>query len=1204
MAQHQIQRRLQTLRNRVLRLTLVRGLSATVASVLALALGLGLIDYAIRFRDRGILVIFTASLLGVFVWTVRRLLARFHAASLGDTELALQIESWFPTLKDRLASAVEFLKQPENDACAGSAAMRRAAIAQAAAQCDEIDFGAVLNMRPAFRAALASLVICLLAAGLVLLNPAAARTALARLALPLGGEVWPQKTHLQLKTRIERVARGQPLEFEVIDARGEPLPVNCRVQYRLRDAHGKVSEESEIMRPLGTAMIARRENMTRPLDFRVTGGDDQSMPWMPVEVLDPPAVMALSVNVVPPSYTNWPRETRDATSAAPIMAGSRVELSGESSKPLRSAMLRLENGREVLGRVEGDGRRFRFGAPSPELPSGLVLDKSTAYTIALEDRDRLRGGEESWQFHMQADAAPTVTFERPKSDLFVTPSARVALRIDARDDLGLRQVSLVYSASGATISAEASFVLYEGPPRAAARSDAQSESAGGGEQRTIDRVWDLQELKLQPRTRLTVYAAATDYRPQTGRSEPRTITIISPEELQERLAARQGRILAELARLLQLQRNVHGRVRALELLLHETGGLEQAEIDRLQSAEFNQREIVLGLTDRADGVPAQVLGVLSDLETNLIDSPDFVRRMQGLLDDLDRIKREHFSPIGDELTAAIKGAQSRWQSSPRPAGRDAEDETHLTRAGEHQQQVIESLEEMLSQLRQWDDYRRFQRDVSQLLRDQEEVARLTAELGRQTLSRDLKELSPQETADLMALVDKQFELARRQNRVEQEMEQTVALLQPNEPVAADTLSDALAEARRLGIAAAMLGVGGKIRDNGLGQAPADHEVILQDLQNVLDILTNNRTQEGERLAHELGEAARELDGLRKRHEGLRRNLEELAASTKGQADDRQRAALETLLRQQEEIRQETLRLARRLERLGARDAARSAAKAAEKMEEAGLAQSPLTASGHAKDAVELLADVDRLLRIKRAELAVLMAIEQQARLDDTVKHLHRQEQRIEAETREFAALERSGPLTRAQEFGLLELARQQVLLDEETGRLTKSLGEASTFRLGLSAASKEMRRAAGYLREQQTGPDTQRAEQAAIARLALLVAALEPESNDNSTSDNKIGVSGPMRQDPSDGARTPNQSGGVMLLAEVKFLKLWQEDLNRRTQQLQMDAANKPSEELREQYAQLADEQARLAAAALRLRNPQKADADVPDAGHGEKTEN
>ena len=150
-----------------------------------------------------------------------------------------------------------------------------------------------------------------------------------------------------------------------------------------------------------------------------------------------------------------------------------------------------------------------------------------------------------------------------------------------------------------------------------------------------------------------------------------------------------------------------------------------------------------------------------------------------------------------------------------------------------------------------------------------------------------------------------------------------------------------------------------------------------------------------------------------------------------------------------------------------------------------------------------------------------------------------------------------------------------------------------------------MRQAAEHLREQQTGPDTQRAEQAAIARLAILVAALEPENNDNSTSDNKIGVGGPMRQDQSDGPRTPNAAGtGVMLLAEVKFLKLWQEDLNRRTQQLELDAARMTAEELRHGHAQLAEEQARLAAATLQLRNPQKADADAPDVGTDEKTEN
>ena len=268
----------------------------------------------------------------------------------------------------------------------------------------------------------------------------------------------------------------------------------------------------------------------------------------------------------------------------------------------------------------------------------------------------------------------------------------------------------------------------------------------------------------------------------------------------------------------------------------------------------------------------------------------------------------------------------------------------------------------------------------------------------------------QEAADLpVPLWPSNQSWARRQNRIEQEMEQTVALLRPNEPLAADTLSVALAEARRLGIAGAMLGVGGKIRDNGLGEAPADHQGDIGGTSKLFS--TSARTIVGRKISGWLANSTARLEASpdrRKRQEGIRRKLEELAAAAgKGQLDDRHRAALETLLRQQEEIRQETLRFGRLLERLGARDAADSAKKAAEKMGEASRAESPLTASHQAKEAEELLDEVGHLLDVKIVDHKIELVVKQQARLAEAVQHLHHQEERIMAETREFAALERS-----------------------------------------------------------------------------------------------------------------------------------------------------------------------------------------------------
>ena len=60
---------------------------------------------------------------------------------------------------------------------------------------------------------------------------------------------------------------------------------------------------------------------------------------------------------------------------------------------------------------------------------------------------------------------------------------------------------------------------------------------------------------------LTCQAVATDYHPQTGRSDPRVLTVITPDQLLERMAVRQSQILAELARVLQLQRDARSQVR-------------------------------------------------------------------------------------------------------------------------------------------------------------------------------------------------------------------------------------------------------------------------------------------------------------------------------------------------------------------------------------------------------------------------------------------------------------------------------------------------------------------------------------------------------------------------------------------------------------------------------------------------------------------
>ncbi len=299
------------------------------------------------------------------------------------------------------------------------------------------------------------------------------------------------------------------------------------------------------------------------------------------------------------------------------------------------------------------------------------------------------------------------------------------------------------------------------------------------------------------------------------------------------------------------------------------------------------------------------------------------------------------------------------------------------------------------------------------------------------------------------------------------------------------------------------------------------------------------------------------------------------------------------------MQRQTQQLSRRLERLTAEEAAKALSDAAGKMDQgrqAGQSGNAQGASQGAKQAEEALKDAAKNLRQKRFEAAAQLAMEQQARVQDAVQHLHRQEEEIAKETREFAGMERDGALGRAQIASLLELARQQELLGGEADRLAKSLDEGNVFRMALTAAVDAMGRAATHLQRRQTGRITQEAEQSAIDRLKLLLAAMEPEKPGQSSGGSGQGNQGPKKNEG-------GPSGGVLPLAQLKLLKLLQEDLNLRTQQLhQAEAAGKPAAELRDDYSRLSDEQNRLAESMFQLLHPQPENGD-PEGGENEGKE-
>jgi len=1175
---HPLKQRIEQFRGRIRRLLVLHGLACLVAAGVTAVLLLGATDYLLQFQDRGLRVILSLVLLAVLGRTCYRYLYRGWVLPLDEVDLARALERRFPELAGDLASALEFLQQPEDDPTAGSVALRRAVISEATARADSIDFARAIDRRRVGRAVMAAVAVLLLAALVVTLAPASSQVAVARLAYPWGEMSWPRKNYLKLKTRVDRVARGEAFEIEVADAFGGPLPPGARVHYRMEDADGAVQQKSEPMRRVGKVFVARRENVTRPFAYRVEGGDDRSMSWIAVQVVEPPAVAALRAKVVPPSYTGLPPRTTEGDLR--VLQDSAVRFEATATKPLARAELALDDGPTLPAALSEDGMTLRVPG---DQAAPLVAEESVVFRLLLTDREGLVAGEQRrWKLNVDRDAPPTTTIVRPAGTRFVTPEAIVPVEITAKDDLAVARVELEAGPEGSVTDAPAPWrmSLFEGPERL----DPASAKAARRAQR-IDRRWDLHEFAggaLGPGMQIGYRAVATDYRGQRGVSPLGRLVVITPEELIDRLAEQQRFILAELGRALQIERTSRAQLARLAIRLDTLGTLEQADVDQLRGADLNQRQATSILIDRYAGVPAHVEGLLDDLANNRVENPDIERRMRGLLEELDRLGRGELAEIARSLTAAVKSGQIRLDEPRGAADRDTAIGAALGTAAAGQDRVIAALEQLTAELAEWDNFRRFHREVGQLLRDQQGLIETIGPLTRQTLGKELRSLPPEQVARLRTAGQDQLDLARRLDRLLHEMDRTHEHLLDREPLVAQTLADAAARGRELGTSATMRSAGERLGHNEIAQAHDLQQRAVADLEELLDVLANRPQHELARLVKKLKEAQDELDSLAGRQESLRDRM--------GQSNTRE--ALGELARQQESLQAEAERLARRLERLLAQAAAEKTGTAADQMREAaesalaGRAPAARSASAEAKSTLD---EARRELAQRRQEAEADLAARQLAQLEDSVKALRGRQHRAGEETRRLDDLLRvQGHLTEGQAASLHQLAREQYALQEDAERLAQSVGQAGPFSWALETAGDRMAQAAGLLGRRETGAAAQTRQRDALARLDLVLESLKPQPPEPEEKSSGGGGSG---KGPS-GA----PSGGIPPVAQLTLLRLLQQDLNERTIAWQHEFAGKPtlSPDARQRYEQLSREQDRLADLVLQCLQAEQEEGDEP----------
>ncbi len=520
----------------------------------------------------------------------------------------------------------------------------------------------------------------------------------------------------------------------------------------------------------------------------------------------------------------------------------------------------------------------------------------------------------------------------------------------------------------------------------------------------IDYRWVLSKLALAPGGQVTFAVSATDAAGQTGRSSDRRLIVITPQELADRMAQRQELILAELRRVLKVEREAEGQTSRLAIQLNEVGHLAKNDIDHARATELTQRHIARTLTDRSDGIPAQIADLLADLASNQVDSAETVEQMQSILSGIERLEREHLAPAERGLTSAVKAAQADLADAAARQETDFKQSPSvgpaLAEVDTHQLGVIHALEEMLAGLGQWDSYRRFARDVAQLERDEAEVQQATKQIAPELLGKQWKNLQPQQQADLKKLASRQAELGRQFDKLLSAMEESSTKLDGDDPMAGARLGDAVHLARQQGTIGRMRAAGEGLQHNQLGQAAGAEDQVRKDLAEMLEILTGRRESVLEQLVAKLRQAEEQLAAHRMAHQQLR--LLSMCARKTGRRSHgcRQGRARPTRAHERS-LKEEIERLARRLEQLQADAAGRTTSHAAKEIDEqleAAGANDASASDQQAAAAQEDLEKAQKQLAQRRRQAEADLAREQMARLQQALQGWHERQSQILAET--------------------------------------------------------------------------------------------------------------------------------------------------------------------------------------------------------------
>ena len=434
-----IQNKIASLRSQLTRWILVRGIGQwlliTIA-VLLLDMGLDRL-FKMDFAQRTVMLSLTVIGLAVlFFWKVIRPIWLRPS----DSALVYEVEKKNPQLNESLLSAMQLdrLKGDKAKLAGVSQQLVDVTIKQGFQDAEKVDFGGVLdlgqqrlNWSMFAVGALLAAVVGIGSASHPFLNTWFKRNVL------LTNDQWPQETYLQVvgvrdgKLRIPRGSDHRQL-VQVLD---NSAVTDVLVSLEMDTPTGrstlpmKKTGESD-----GTEHVFMLHNVSTGFRLRAIGGDDTTE-WVDVELVEPPAITALTIAAKLPAYTGIDRVVLSGPGPFSILKNSHLDVQVSVNKTVSEAF--VVSGPNKIALPVDAQQENQFAGRVPKdgpLPGG-------EYEIRLIDAEGVENSRRSkFKIAITDDKPPVVRASLLGISGLVVPGATVPVSFQAKDEYGFAEL--------------------------------------------------------------------------------------------------------------------------------------------------------------------------------------------------------------------------------------------------------------------------------------------------------------------------------------------------------------------------------------------------------------------------------------------------------------------------------------------------------------------------------------------------------------------------------------------------------------------------------------------------------------------------------------------------------------------------------------------------------------------------------------------